>query len=75
MTAEQRLRYEAALILAVAASNFPMTLAQASDDLGIDSREPAALARKMLSRSIDAGTWREQRAEAEAKLRHWRGGW
>lgn len=72
MTADQRNRYEAARILAIAASNDPATLDDIALALGHDLRRrggPVRIARRALSRSVGAGTWREVRAEAEARLR------
>lgn len=70
MTRRQRMRYEAARILAVAASQAgPLSVSQAADALGIEWLEARSLARRELCRSLDAGNWRQQRAEAEARLR------
>lgn len=70
MTRRQRTRYDAAHILAVAASQQqPLSVREAAQALGIYALEPQALARRELCRSLEAGNWREQRADAEARLR------
>jgi hypothetical protein len=70
MTSAQRHRYEAAWLLAVVSSQEqPLTIAEAARDLGVTQPAAQVLARRELCRSLDAGNWREQRAEAEARLR------
>lgn len=72
MTPRQRDRYDAAHLLALAASNGNATLTDIATAAGIDvTRRPAPLrlARRALSSSVGAGNWREARAEAEARLR------
>lgn len=73
MTLEQSTRYTAIHLLALAASaEQRLTLDEIADALGIDNyrNAPVKLARRYLAESVGAGTWREARAEAEARIRH-----
>jgi predicted ArsR family transcriptional regulator len=73
MTSTQRTRYDAARILAVWSSNNSTTLTECANALGINSQPARRLARLAFVASLDAGNWRAQRGEAEAKLRtNWR---
>lgn len=66
------IRRYAARVLSIAASNSDETLEAIARQLEIDKSIIAAvvrLARTTLSSSVDAGNWREARAEAEARLR------
>lgn len=76
-TDEQRDLYDATHLLALASSNEPSTLVDLCKQLGVIARpKMLRLARSALARSVDAGNWREARAEAEAKLRcGWRPSW
>lgn len=70
MTNAQRLRYDAAHLCALQASGRGAeTIQQIADALGMTSSLPPQLAIAAISASVGAGTWREVRAEAEAKLR------
>jgi hypothetical protein len=73
MTSAQRARYDAAHLLAVWSSNNSTTLTECAEALGINSQPARRLARLAFVASLDAGNWRAQRGEAEAKLRtNWR---
>lgn len=66
----QTVRYEAIQLLAIAASGRgDETLEEIAEALGFIRTEPVRLARRMLARSVGAGTWREARAEAAERLR------
>lgn len=74
MTREQAARYTAVRLLALAASSRGgETLDELATALGIGTcpsqRAPVRLAQRYLAASTDAGSWREARAEAEARLR------
>lgn len=72
MTKRQRIRYDAAHLLALAASNGAQTLVGIARDAAVHDTAAIVLARRTLWKSLEAGNWREQRAEAEARLRSWR---
>lgn len=71
MTSEQRLRYDAAYLLALCASGCGETLGEIAPHAFGRHGATAILqlARRALVASLGAGCWREVRAEAEAKLR------
>lgn len=69
-TYSQACRYDAIQLLLIAASGRGgETLDEIANALGFIRHEPVRLARRMLARSIGAGTWREARAEAAERLR------
>lgn len=69
MTSSQRLRYDAAHLLALCASGRGETLSEIAAAIGLNNPAAVRLARWMLFASMGAGNWREVRAEAEARLR------
>lgn len=63
-------RYFAARVLSIAASSGGQLDAIAKEVAGGKRQEPVArLARQALAESLEAGNWRQQRGEAEARLR------
>lgn len=69
MTREQRTRYMAAHLLALCASGQGETLSDIARAVGCEDPAAVLLARRTLVASLGVGTWRDVRAEAEARLR------
>jgi hypothetical protein len=72
MTRQEAIRFAAARVLSIGASDRHAMLEAIAFELGVSKMYRAAairLARATLSLSGGAGNWREARAEAEARLR------
>lgn len=63
-------RYHAITLLEASASGpGGDTLTDIAEALGINPISPVRLARQMLAETVDAGSWREARVEAAARIR------